>query len=179
MVDNVELMTASLSSYLPDPPNIQTYQELVEFFSNRITYHTQPLPREVIRSAFTKTFNKDHFRYQKNEDTSGKKRYGLTLIPKEALHTCNKDVLASTNKYLKLFRYLLEKEGAFNKVKNYFNVDRINSIQIKAKLGLVEMILKLFKVAWDLQGDGDQTNAPLCPASTKKLTDHLIKANIL
>jgi len=41
------------------------------------------------------------------------------------------------------------------------------------------MILKWFKVAWDLQGDGDQTNASLCPASTKKLTDHLIKANIL
>ena len=55
----------------------------------------------------------------------------------------------------------------------------MTSIQSKDKLGPVEMILKWFKAAWDLQADGDQTNATLCPASTKALTDHLVKEKIL
>ena len=176
MSDNVELMRAALSSYSPDPPPIQTYHELVQFFKKRQAYHTNSLSRELIKTHFFDTFNKDHFRYHQNAEGTS---YRLTLIPTDKLYTGNTVLHKAMTETLELLTSLIKGAGAFNKVNSYFNADKMTSIQSKDKLGPVEMILKWFKAAWDLQADGDQTNATLCPASTKALTDHLIKENIL
>ena len=111
MGDREELMTAELCSYLPDPPTIQNYQDLVEFFSNRQTYHTNSVPNEGIRGAFFKTFTKENFRYLNNEDTSGNKMYRLTIFPTEALYTSDKELIASLRETTTLFEKLTNKKG--------------------------------------------------------------------
>ena len=121
MSDNVELTRVALSSYSPDPPPIQTYHELLKFFKKRQAYHTNSLPRELIKIHFFDTFNKDHFRYQNAEDTSVNKRYGLTLILTYKLYTGN----TVLHKTLELLTSQIKGVGAFNKVNSYFNADKM------------------------------------------------------
>ena len=179
MGDREELMTKLLCSSLPDPPSIQSYQELEEFLSNRQTYHTMSVPKECIKSVFFKTFKKEHFRYIPNEDTSGNSVYPLTIFQTEALFTSNKEMIAHMKNTANHLINLTTKKGVFNKVNKMFDVDRTNFFQKKDKLGAVEMVTKVWKTAWDGKSDGDQTNVTLIPESTKNLTKHLVDKEVL
>lgn len=159
-------------SYFSNATDIKRYLD-----EERMSVQNKRLwPNDRVSELFFKTYSHTHFKWTSNtSSTNLNPRYQIMLHPTEDLFTSNTSFFDEFRSELKSFQNEVASNGIYNLMR--IRHHETNVYMTKPAEHPAHFIAKVWKFAWDLQADGESTNATLTVASIMCLAKFLLANN--
>ena len=164
-------MRTLLSAYTVGDPNIQTLEDLARFLKVRPSYHTKTYNPNLAKHDFFQTFKHHHFKFTRNDPGSV---YEYTVYATEELRTSNLSLHEDYKRNVTNVLSLFGTRGVCTRMKTHLAEEPYFTLVQREPVRPTKFVASAFRFAWQLQSDGDQTNATLQPQSAEYLVDALL-----
>ena len=164
-------MRKLLSAYTVGDPNIKTLEDLARFLKHRPSYHTKTYDQKQVKHDFFQTFKHHHFKFTRNDPGSV---YEYTVYATEELRTSNLSLHEDYKRNLTNVLSLFGTRGVCTRMKTHLAEEPYFTLVQRDPVRPTKFVASAFRFAWQLQSDGDQTNATLQPQSVENLVDALL-----
>jgi hypothetical protein len=168
--DKRDLMIAILTSFYFEDKGLTSTQLSLALHGK--TYKERASV-EVVKQDFFDRFSHKHFQYSSDISCT----YGFLLYPTEHLHVLNQSRWKETVIKKQAMDLKFKELQAINK--NFSPTNMMDCLKGNSQVSGEKNVNHFFKTAWDLQADGDQTNATLTEGSIKHLVTQLHKKDCL
>ena len=174
------LQRAMLSSVTPTCPNFSNDADIIKYLDEERVSLKSKYSNEAVSKIFFETFKYSDFKWTSNISPDNlNPQCKVMLHPTADLFTCDTAFFESFRSEIDSLQKDMTKNGKLNIMRIRHDMKNLDILYNKMSEHPVIFITKIFKFAWDLQADGENTNATLTSQSIIKLSRFLLSSKAL